>query len=31
MIYLIAENGDNLAQCRKYDLPYILIDGEYKL
>ena len=28
---LIAENAHNLAQCRAYDLPYMLIDGEYKL
>ena len=26
---LIAENEHNLAQCIVYDLPHILIDGEY--
>ena len=28
---LIAENECNLAQCKAYNLPYILIDGEYSL
>ena len=28
---LIAENAHNLAQCKAYSLPYILIDGEYAL
>ena len=28
---LIAENEYNLAQCTAYNLPYILIDGEYSL
>jgi len=28
---LIAENAYNLSQCVAYDLPYILIDGEYSL
>ena len=28
---LIAENQYNLTQCIAYDLPYILIDGEYIL
>ena len=28
---LIAENARNLAQCKTYNLPYILIDGEYAL
>ena len=28
---LIAENEQNLAQCISWDLPYILIDGEYSL
>ena len=28
---MIAENEYNLAQCVAYDLPYILIDGEYSL
>ena len=28
---LIAENAYNLAQCIAYDLPYILIDKEYKM
>ena len=28
---LIAENAYNLAQCKAYNLPYILIDGEYNL
>ena len=28
---LIAENTHNLAMCKAYDLPYILIDGEYNL
>ena len=28
---LIAENEYNLAQCTAYNLPYILIDGEYCL
>ena len=28
---LIAENAYNLAQCIAYDLPYILIDKEYKV
>ena len=28
---LIAENAHNLAQCKAYNLPYILIDGEYNL
>ena len=28
---LIAENEYNLNQCIAYDLPYILIDGEYNL
>ena len=28
---LIAENEYNLSQCIAYDLPYILIDGEYDL
>jgi len=28
---LIAENAQNLAQCKAHNLPYILIDGEYDL
>lgn len=28
---LIAKNAYNFAQCMAYDLPYVLIDGEYKL
>lgn len=28
---LIAENEKNLEQCKKYDLPYILIDEKYDL
>ena len=28
---LIAENEYNLAQCLAFQLPYILIDGEYNL
>lgn len=28
---LIAENEHNLAQCKSYNLPYILIDGAYKV
>ncbi len=28
---LIAENAHNLSQCKAYNLPYILIDGEYCL
>ena len=28
---LIAENEDNLAQCIAHNLPYILIDKEYKV
>ena len=28
---LVAENAHNLAKCKAYDLPYILIDGEYNL
>ena len=28
---LIAENEYNLSQCTAYNLPYILIDGEYNL
>jgi len=28
---LIGENARNLSQCVAYDLPYILIDGEYSL
>ena len=28
---LIAENEENLAQCKAFGLPYILIDGEYSL
>lgn len=28
---LIAENEQNLTQCKAYNLPYILIDGEYNL
>lgn len=28
---LIAENTHNLAQCIAWDLPYILIDREYKV
>ena len=28
---LITENEYNLRQCAAYDLPYILIDGEYSL
>lgn len=28
---LIAENAYNLAQCKVYNLPHILIDGEYNL
>ena len=28
---LIAENAYNLAQCVAYDLPYILVDKEYKV
>ena len=28
---LIAENAHNLTQCVAYNLPYILIDGEYNL
>ncbi len=29
MEMLLAENGRNLALCRAYDCPYILIDGAY--
>lgn len=28
---LIAENAHNLARCKEFGLPYILIDGEYDL
>lgn len=28
---LIAENAHNLDQCIAWDLPYVLIDGEYKV
>ena len=29
MEMLVAENAQNLVQCQKFGLPYILIDGDY--
>ena len=31
MIFLIAENAYNLAQCIANDLPYVLIDKTYEV
>ena len=31
MIILITENAYNLSQCIDRDLPYILIDGAYRI